>query len=92
LIDIQESIEWYENQSIGLGLRFQKQVVAQINMLKTIPQANSIRYTDTRCLRIKNFPFLVHYTISESLKMVDIFAVLHPSRNPKIWEKRKPKS
>lgn len=32
---------------------------------------------------------MVHYNIDSGQKTIIIFAVLHTSRNPKIWEERK---
>ena len=90
LLDIQEATDWYNKQLTGLGSRFQKQVKQQINSLKANAENYSIRYNDVRCMTIKKFPFLVHFIIENSTKTVEVFAVIHTSRNPAIWdEKRK---
>ena len=91
LIDIQEIIEWYNCELQGLGTRFQKQTIVQINALKKSPFIHAIRYEDIRCVVVKKFPFLIHYKLNESEKTVIVFAVFHTSRNPKIWETRKNK-
>lgn len=88
LYDIQEATNWYNEQSAGLGVRFQKQVKLQINSLKKNPKLYSNRYADVRCMLIKNFPYRVHYTVNVELYIVEIFAVFHTSRNPKIWDER----
>ncbi len=41
---------------------------------------------------IKRFPFLVHFTIESSTATVEVFAVIHTSRNPKIWEDKRRES
>lgn len=87
--DIFQAAEWYELQSEGLGIRFRKQVKLQIDGLKNMPFSFSVRYRNVRCMRIKKFPFLVHFTVNESDKIVEVFAVIHCSRNPKIWLKRR---
>ena len=89
LQDIQEATDWYNEQLHGLGSRFQKQVIVQINSLKSNPSGYAIRYADVRCMIIKKFPFMVHFTTDENQKLVEVFAVYHTSRNPKIWEERK---
>lgn len=89
LKDIQEATDWYNKQLQGLGSRFQKQVIVQINSLKSNPSAYAVRYADVRCMIIKKFPFLVHFTADENQKLVDVFAIFHTSRSPKIWEERK---
>ncbi len=89
LDDIQSATDWYNEQSSGLGLRFQNQVVKQINELKNSAQLYAVRYNEVRCLLIKKFPFMVHYTLDRSETEVIVFAVFHTSLHPKIWDKRK---
>ncbi len=89
LQDIEEIIDWYNYKQDGLGIRFWIQLNSQISNLGLTPFNFSIRYNNVRCMLIKKFPFLVHYTINESEKIVEIFAIFHTSRNPKIWKTRK---
>ena len=89
LQDIQDATDWYNEQLPGLGGHFQKQVKAQIGSLKKNAALYSVRYSDVRCMLITRFPFLVHFTVSEKNKFVEIFAVLHTSRNPRIWSERR---
>ncbi len=89
LSDIQEATDWYNQKMQGLGTRFQRQVKQQINSLKNNPESYGKRYANVRCMLIKKFPFLVHFTINESKHIVEIFAIIHTSRNPKIWEERR---
>ena len=63
LEDIQQATDWYNGQLPGLGARFQSQVIKQINKLKKLPEIYAIRYNDVRCIVIKKFPFMVHFTI-----------------------------
>ena len=87
LLDIQEATHWYNKQLPGIGKRFQEQVKKQINALKTTATFNSVRYSDVRCSLVTKFPFLIHYVVKES--EVEVFAVIHTSRNPKIWETKR---
>jgi mRNA-degrading endonuclease RelE of RelBE toxin-antitoxin system len=89
LQDIQEATDWYNQQLQHLGSRFQKQVVTQINSLKSKPLGYTIRYAEVRCMLVKKFPFMVHFVINEKQKLVEVFAIYHTSRNPKIWTERK---
>ncbi len=89
MLDLQEIIEWYNQQAQGLGARFLKQITSQINSLKKTPFVYANRYADVRCMIIKKFPFMVHYKIDSDQKLIIIFAIFHTSRNPKIWEERK---
>lgn len=83
--DIQDAAAWYNEQQIDLGSKFIKQTRTQINSLKSNPLKCSIRYANIRCLLVKKFPFLIHYSVDELNNIVEIFAVVHTSRNPKIW-------
>jgi len=89
LQDIQEATDWYNEQSYGLGIRFQEQVKLHINKLKNNPNNYRIRYADVRCMLVKKFPFLVHFIVDESNMLVEVFAVIHTSRNPKIWKQKR---
>ena len=88
LQDIRDASEWYNFKAKGLGNEFKKQVISQVNTLKKNPAIYAIRYADVRCLLIKNYPFLVHFTIDETHSLVKVFAVFHTSRNPRIWQER----
>jgi len=89
LSDIQDSTNWYNKQVPGLGTRFKKSVKQQIETVKTRAEFYSIRYQNVRCMLVKKFPFLIHFTIDEEAKLVEVFAVFHTSRNPKIWSERR---
>lgn len=86
--DITDASDWYELQSTGLGVKYKSQVVKQVNSLKKNPYLYSEKYHKIHCLKINKFPFLVHFKIDETKKLVTVFAVLHTSRNPKIWSLR----
>ena len=88
LTDIQQINAWYNNEVQGLGNRFVQQTKSQINSLWKLPLIYTIRYSNVRCMLIKHFPFMVHFTVDTEKKIVVIFAIIHTSRNPKIWEER----
>jgi plasmid stabilization system protein ParE len=89
LSDIQEATDWYNEQLNGLGARFQKQTVKQINKLASSAGLYHIRYNDVRCMVVRKFPFLIHFTLNSEQNIVTVYAVFHTSRNPQIWYKRK---
>lgn len=37
--------------------------------------------------KVKDFPYLIHFTINDSLKIILIIAVIHTSRNPETWNR-----
>ncbi|MBI5220034.1 MAG: type II toxin-antitoxin system RelE/ParE family toxin, partial [Bacteroidia bacterium] len=68
--------------------RFYKEIKLHLKLLKTLPFGFHVRYSDVRCVTVKNFPFLIHYRIIEETKTISVIAVFHTSQNPDIWEQR----
>lgn len=86
--DLQQATDWYNQELPGLGKRFLQAAKLKIATLKKTPLNYSIRYDHVRCALVGKFPFLIHFTVDEKSKLVEVHAVLHTSRNPKIWKKR----
>lgn len=86
--DIEEITGWYNEQSPNLGFRFQKSLRKQINTLSFNAYSYHVRYNNIRCMVSIKFPFLIHYSIDEVNQIVEIFAIIHTSRNPKIWKQK----
>ena len=82
LIDIQDSINWYNEQQKDLGKRFYKEVQEYFNSLKTNP-FYAIKYDNIRCLPLKVFPYTIHFSINENDKIIIIRAVFQTSQDPK---------
>jgi hypothetical protein len=59
-----------------------------VSFIERNPKAFAKKYDNVRTAVLNTFPFLVHYTIDEVKNIIVISAVLHTSRNPKIWENR----
>ena len=88
LSDIQEITKWYNKCQPKLGSRFQQSIKQQIATLKNNANRYSNRYLTVRCMIVKKFPYLVHFTIDDQNGIVEIFAIIHTSRNPDLWEER----
>jgi hypothetical protein len=88
LTDVLNITDWYNERVPNLGLKFQKNARLQINTLKYNAYSFAIRYNNVRCMLVKKFPFLIHYIIDEDNRIVNVYAVIHTSRNPKIWEQK----
>jgi mRNA-degrading endonuclease RelE of RelBE toxin-antitoxin system len=84
-LDIQEAIYYYEGLSKGLGERFAKEVGKASNILKLNPHFQ-VRYDAVRCLKVKSFPYSIHYVVNEDNAVVIIQAVIHTASDPnKTW-------
>ena len=84
--DIKEAAEWYNSKQTGLGKRFTNQVREKVNLVKQNPYSSANRYEEVRTAVMDVFPFMIHYLIDASNKLVCITAVLHTSRNPDRWK------
>lgn len=87
-LDMLESTIWYNEQQSGLGRRYYNSVQQSIKSIKTNPYKFQLRYKTLRIALVSKFPFIVMFLIDEDKKQIAITAVLHTSRNPKIWVER----
>ena len=88
LKDIQESIDWYNEQQPGVGHEFHSDVKATFKKIKSNPYFQ-VRYDNVRCFPMKKYPFMVHFTVDDKNKTVVVRAIFNTSRDPDIWEERK---
>jgi len=86
--DIQHAIDYYDQQQAGLGIRFEATLNKHLLVLKKNPHFY-LRYDQIRCLPLKKFPYMVHYTVDEDNSLITIRAVFHTSVSPQKWENRK---
>jgi toxin ParE1/3/4 len=87
-LDIQEAAKYYEEKSRGLGKRFVKQVGETSAILKLNPHFQ-IKYDEVRCLKVRSFPYAIHYTIDERDNTIIIHAVIHSASDPErtwLWK------
>lgn len=80
--DLLQAKDWYNLQQENLGNNFYNQVAKTIETLISNPYF-VVRYKSIRCLQVKKFPYLLHYTIYEDKNIIRIFGLIHTSLNPK---------
>ena len=85
--DIQEAIDYYDEQQAGLGKKFESALNNQLLTLEKNPFFQ-VRYDEVRCLPLKKFPYMLHFTINEQEKLVVVRALFNTARNPKVWKNR----
>ncbi len=59
---IQQGIDWYNQQVENLGYKFYEEIEKTLELIPTNPYFQ-VRYGQVRCIRLKRFPYLVHFTI-----------------------------
>ena len=87
LQDIQEAFEWYNSRQVNLGQEFLFVLHECFNLLRSSPRFQ-IRYANIRCLPLKGYPYMIHFTLDKSTQTVVIRAVINTHRDPKIWKER----
>lgn len=81
--EIDESIEFYEGRSKGLGKQFLTYLNSYLKVLKTNPELFEIKKEPSyREMTLVKFPFVIIYEIIGT--EIIIYSVFHTSRNPKM--------
>jgi hypothetical protein len=84
--EFNETIEYYENCSPGLGYDFSIEVFATIENVVNYPTVWPIMEEDLRRCLLKRFPFGIIYSIE--LDEIFILAIMHLRRHPDYWKNR----
>lgn len=79
--DIQINITYYNKIQDGLGKKFHAEIKRNFNAIAKNPYYQ-IRYDDVRCLPLKKFPLMIHFTVDEIIQVIIIRAVINTSKNP----------
>lgn len=85
--DLQEAITWYNHQKKGLGTEFYYAVREEIERLRLNPFFQ-YRYDNVRCVPVRRFPFMIHFTVEEEKGIVVIRAIFNTSLDPSRWKGR----
>ncbi len=86
-LDIKEAASWYQMQQSGLGDKFLDKVSAAIQKMIKAPFSYPVIYQNVRRILLNKFPFGIYYFIDND--SIIIIAVMHGSRNPNHWKKRR---
>jgi hypothetical protein len=81
LSDIQQAIDYYDIQQIGLGKKFMDALDKHIQTLRKNP-FYQIKYKDYRVLPIKKYPYSIIFYINETNQTAYIMAVFNTFQNP----------
>jgi len=78
--------EWYERQSPGLGDTFAGAVERLLALVESMPEMYAVAFRGVRPAKLRRFPYVVYYRVLAD--RIDVLAILHGSRDPRIWEGR----
>lgn len=85
LEDFETALEYYRDISFELGNKFTSNFDESASQLENIPFFQ-IRYDEMRLRKIKNFPIIIHFTISTN-KIVIVHGVRFAQQNPENYPK-----
>lgn len=84
--DAAKAATWYNNKSKGLGNEFLLALDAKINAIQRNPSHFQEVYKNIRRALTNRFPYGIFFIVESDT--IYILAILHTSRNPKIWKDR----
>lgn len=84
-------IQWYENESVGLGDRLWAEIQGILSLIAEFPSiGETVRHLDVREIvrraPLRHFPFRVVYR--EYIEYIEVVALAHTSREPRYWRSR----
>jgi len=82
-IELDDAIEYYNQQSHGLGDNFFDEVLETIDLISLFPEVWTELTKHTRKAVLRKFPYNLIYTIHN--KKAYILAVAHQHREPEYW-------
>lgn len=84
--DLKNAANWYAAQEEGLDLDFIEEIENALHRIQQNPQHFAFVKKKIRMSIVKRFPYGIYFYVSEDV--VNVFAVFHFSRNPKVIRKR----
>jgi toxin ParE1/3/4 len=86
-LDATDAANWYNRKRDGLGNEFLLALEAKINAVRRNPKQFNVEYKGIRRTFTERFPYGVFFIFENDV--VYVLAIVHTSRSPKIWKKRK---
>ena len=86
-LDVESAFAWYENERTGLGLGFLGELRAAYDRIAGGPLGYQALRSGIRRALLRRFPYAVYFVIEGDA--VVVIAVLHASRDPADWQRRR---
>jgi plasmid stabilization system protein ParE len=84
--DAEEAAVWYEAQRPGLGIEFILELDAAIERAAESPAVYARQHAEVRRVLLRRFPYAVYFVYQG--QVLEILAVLHQHRSPRLWRTR----
>jgi plasmid stabilization system protein ParE len=84
--DLLQTRDWYEEQQPGLGQAFAVAVDEAVIRVEAMPKMYAMVFHDVRRGKLRTYPYLIYYRVLSD--RIEVIAVLHGSRDPRLWQDR----
>jgi plasmid stabilization system protein ParE len=84
--DLEAGRRWYEERSARLGSDFVVECFEALARIQRNPEWVGVDAYGVRSLRIRRFPYVIHYRIEG--EMIVVFAIIFGGRDPSAWQER----
>jgi plasmid stabilization system protein ParE len=84
--EFQTAVEYYNQESPGLGFEFAAEVRAGFQRVKDFPNAWPVFHNSCRRCYLQRFPYGILYQVYPD--KIFVAAIMHLKRDPKHWETR----
>ena len=81
-----EAFDWYEERQAAWGHEFLAEVHAALRAIADNPLLHQLLYKNVRRILTHRFPYKVFFIIEAD--QVEVIAVIHARRRPRVWQKR----
>ena len=79
--EIQDCIDFYNERRNGFGRKFWIEISKTFKAIRKNPYFQ-IRYANVRCVPLKKFPFMIHFTLDEKKEEIIIRSLINTYKNP----------
>ena len=86
--DLQNSIDYYNEQQKGLGKKFNTAIQNAFTQLKRVPASGYFMYDNVRYRVISKFPYIILYELTPH-DTIAVYRVFNTSQNP-FWANDNP--
>jgi len=85
--DVLEAVNWYAQAQESLADEFLDELKFTLSRVGDHPRQFQRIWKNTHHALVKRFPYVVYFQLTKSGDII-VLAVLHTSRNPRIWKSR----
>jgi plasmid stabilization system protein ParE len=86
-LDIAAALDWYEKEQAGLGREFLDELRATYDRVVDGPLKYQPLRSGIRRALVRRFPYAVYVAVEG--EVIVVLAVLHASRDPAEWQRRR---